>query len=123
MNRIPPYLSFLGMLLAPFVSIQRVMFLNVDFSAHIHLRTTRSYMILLMAAPVAMLMLLIMGHMDPNMQRARVAMSMRVAVFAAVVIGLRARVPIGDVQYIGAMVPHHSSAILKSSSADLQDRE
>jgi uncharacterized protein (DUF305 family) len=40
-----------------------------------------------------------------------------------VLVGLRTQTPIGDVQYMKAMIPHHSSAILVSKNANLKDPE
>lgn len=123
MNSNKSYLKFLGMLLISFVIMYGVMFLNVASIAHIHLSLTRTYMTLLMVTPMAVLMLLLMGHMYPNKQRNRLIMVTSIAVFVAALVGLRAQVPIGDVQYIKAMIPHHSSAILTSTAANLQDPE
>ncbi|CAN5701112.1 hypothetical protein BH10BAC2_BH10BAC2_15140 [soil metagenome] len=36
---------------------------------------------------------------------------------------LRTQTPIGDLQYMKAMIPHHSSAIMTSRNADIQDPE
>ncbi len=123
MEKNTPYLKFLGMLLVSFVIMYGVMFLNVASIAHIHLSITRAYMTALMVSLMAVLMLLMMGHMYPNKQRNRAIMITSIAVFAAALFGLRAQVPIGDVQYMKAMIPHHSSAILTSSAANLQDPE
>jgi len=46
-----------------------------------------------------------------------------VIVFITVLIFLRTQTFIGDRQYMKAMIPHHSSAILTSQEADLQDPE
>ncbi len=35
----------------------------------------------------------------------------------------RTQTPIGDVQYMKAMIPHHSSAILTSRNANITDPE
>lgn len=118
-----PYPKFLLTLAISFMIMYGVMFLNVASAAHIHLSLTRTYMTLLMVAPMAVLMLLMMGHMYPNKQRNRAIMITSIAVFAAALFGLRAQVPIGDVQYMEAMIPHHSSAILTSGAADLEDPE
>ncbi len=118
-----PYPKFLLMLAISFVIMYGVMFLNVASASHIHLSLTRTYMTLLMVSPMALLMLLMMGHMYPNKPRNRAIIITSVAVFAAALFGLRAQVPIGDVQYMEAMIPHHSSAILTSGAADLQDPE
>ncbi len=36
---------------------------------------------------------------------------------------LRTQTPISDVQWMKAMIPHHSSAIMTSSNADFKDAE
>jgi uncharacterized protein (DUF305 family) len=46
-----------------------------------------------------------------------------VAVFILVLTGLRSQTPIGEVQYMKAMIPHHSSAIMVSKHANIQDPE
>ena len=46
-----------------------------------------------------------------------------VVVFVLVLAGLRTQTPIGDVQYMKAMIPHHSSAILVSKHANIKDPE
>ncbi|MBZ0098873.1 MAG: hypothetical protein K8F30_07300, partial [Taibaiella sp.] len=53
------YLS-LGM---SFIIMYLVMFLNMDSSDHFYISLTRAYMALLMVAPMALLMLLLMGKM------------------------------------------------------------
>ncbi len=40
-----------------------------------------------------------------------------------VLTGLRTQTPIGDVQYMKAMIPHHSSAIMVSKNANFKDPE
>ncbi|MEO6135141.1 MAG: DUF305 domain-containing protein, partial [Ginsengibacter sp.] len=37
--------------------------------------------------------------------------------------GIRTQTPISDVQYMKAMIPHHSSAILTSENANIKDPE
>jgi len=49
-----------------FVLMYTVMFLNVDDVDHIYLSLTRTYMTLLMVAPMAILMLLVMPSMYPQ---------------------------------------------------------
>jgi uncharacterized protein (DUF305 family) len=46
-----------------------------------------------------------------------------VVLFGLVLTGLRTQTPIGDVQYMKAMIPHHSSAILVSKNANLNIRK
>lgn len=118
-----PYSKYLKMLCVSFVIMYTVMFLNVASLAHIHLSLTRTYMTLLMIAPMALMMVIMMGHMYPNKQLNRAIIITSIGVFVLALVGLRAQVPISDEQYMRAMIPHHSSAILTSSEADLKDPE
>lgn len=111
------------MLLVSFVIMYGVMFLNVAETNHIYISLTRTYMTLLMVAPMALLMLMLMGMMYPNKKKNRIIAISAVIVFAAALTGLRSQTPIGDVQYMKAMIPHHSSAILVSNNANLKDPE
>ncbi len=46
-----------------------------------------------------------------------------IVVFGLVLAGLRTQTPIGDVEYMKAMIPHHSSAIMVSKHANIKDPE
>ena len=116
-----PYRGFALMLGISFVVMYAVMFLNVDQFDHIYLSLTRTYMSLLMVSAMALVMLGLMRHMYPDMRLNRLIAGGSVAVFALVLTLLRAQIPVGDVQYMKAMIPHHSSAIMVSRSAELQD--
>ena len=99
------------------------MFLNVFELAHILLSTTRTYMTILMVAPMAVSMLLFMWDMYKNTKVNYTIISASVIVFFGCLYGLRTQTPIGDIQWMKAMIPHHSSAILTSSNATFQDPE
>lgn len=100
-----------------------VMFLNVDSAQHIYLSTTRLYMSLLMVAPMALLMLIMMPMMYPDKKINIIIYTASVTVFVLSLLLLRTQTPIGDRQYMKAMIPHHSSAVLTSKHANLQDPE
>lgn len=110
-------------LLISFVLMYAVMFLNMDRLEHYHNSVTRAYMAVLMVAPMALVMLLMMGKMYPNKKLNRVIMVAAVLVFSLFLIGLRTQTPVNDVQYMKAMIPHHSSAIMTSKHANISDPE
>lgn len=118
-----PYTNFLIMLTASFCIMYGVMFLNVDRPDHIYVSLTRTYMSLLMVAPMAILMILMMGKMYPFRRLNACIIGTCVLVFVLALAGLRTQTPIGDRQYMQAMIPHHSSAIMTSRHANLQDPE
>ena len=118
-----PYRGFALMLLVSFFVMYAVMFLNVDQADHIYLSLTRTYMSLLMVAAMALVMLGLMRHMYPDKRLNWLIAGSSVAAFALLLTLLRTQTPVSDVQYMKAMIPHHSSAIMVSRSANLQDPE
>lgn len=117
------YKKFSLLMFISFFIMYIVMFLNINSIAHYHTSITRIYMALLMVAPMAVVMLLMMGKMYPNKMLNIGIVAGAVIIFALVLTGLRTQTPIGDVQYMKAMIPHHSSAILVSKNANLKDPE
>lgn len=117
------YKQFGFMIGLSFCIMYAVMFLNVDRVDHIYLSLTRLYMSLLMVSPMALLMLAFMGKMYPNKK-----LNTAIAISSLVVFGLafsflRNQTFISDKQYMQAMIPHHSSAILTSRQATLTNPE
>ena len=110
-------------LLMSFVIMYIVMFLNVSEGNHIYLSLSRTYMALLMVSPMAIVMLLVMGKMYPDKKRNTIIIITSLIIFIVSLAALRTQTPVGDVQYMKAMIPHHSSAIMTSENARLQDPE
>lgn len=117
------YYKLFLMLAISFVIMYTVMFLNVFSISHVYLSITRTYMALLMIAPMAVLMMLMMRKMYDNKRLNKVIMGISIIVFISVLILLRTQSPVEDEQYMKAMISHHSSAILTSENADIQDPE
>ncbi|KOF01552.1 hypothetical protein OB69_16930 [Roseivirga seohaensis subsp. aquiponti] len=122
-QKLSPYLKFLFMMLVSFMMMYGIMFLNVAEIDHILLSTTRTYMSLLMVAPMAISMMLFMWGMYENKRLNTVIISGAAIVFIVVLTALRTQTPIKDVQYMKAMIPHHSSAIMVSENATFEDPE
>ena len=117
------YKKFGLMLLVSFIMMYAIMFLNVFELDHILLSTTRTYMALLMVAPMAISMLLFMWKMYENTKVNFAIIGVSIIVFIGCFYGLRNQTPISDIQWMKAMIPHHSSAILTSSNANFKDAE
>lgn len=117
------YKAFLGMLAISFVIMYSVMYLNVYKTAHIYLSATRLYMTLLMVSPMAIIMLLMMPGMYRNKKANNIIIVSGISVFILALVLLRTQTPITDTQYVKAMIPHHSSAILFSKEANIRDPE
>jgi uncharacterized protein (DUF305 family) len=80
-------------------------------------------MALLMVAPMAVVMMAMMGKMYPNRKTNMGTIITGIVVFIVTLIAVRTQTPISDVQYMKAMIPHHSSAILVSKEANIKDPE
>lgn len=117
------YMKFAAMLAISFVIMYSVMFLNVAEFDHIYLSVTRVYMTILMVAPMAVVMLLMMGGMYKNKKLNIGILAGSVLVFVVTLVFLREQTFIGDRQYMKAMIPHHSSAILTSENAAISNAE
>lgn len=99
------------------------MFLNVDSASHIYLSMTRFYMSLLMVTPMAVLMVASMRMMYKNRKLNAIIMLSGIGIFILAFVGLRQQTFISDKQFMRAMIPHHSSAIMTSKHAHLTDPE
>lgn len=117
------YPKFMGMLSISFLIMYTVMFLNVDSIDHVYLSLTRAYMSLLMVSAMALLMLGMMGKMYPDKRMNTLIIVGSISVFIATLSLLRTQTFVGDRQWMRAMIPHHSSAILTSRNATLTDPE
>lgn len=117
------YSKFFLMLAVSFFVMYGVMFLNVEKFDHVYTSLTRTYMTILMIAPMALLKMLFMWKMYTNKKLNYAIILGSVAVFVSTLILLRTQEPIGDKQWMEAMIPHHSSAIMTSSEATFTDPE
>lgn len=115
------YGKFMVMMTLSFLIMYATMFLNIDSPGHYHTSITRIYMALLMVAPMAVVMMVFMGKMYPNKKLNSIIIVAAITVFALTLAGLRTQTPINDVEYMKAMIPHHSSAIMVSKHANIQD--
>ncbi len=117
------YKMFSLMMALSFIIMYTVMFLNIIEIKHYHTSLTRMYMTLLMISAMAVVMMGMMGKMYLNKKTNIAIIVGGVAVFFITLFLLRSQTPIGDVQYMKAMIPHHSSAILTSERADIKNPE
>ena len=117
------YLRFALMMTVSFVVMYAVMFFNVDVFDHVMLSPTRTYMTLLMIMPMILIMMGFMWGMYKNKRLNYAIMGIAIVVGVGCWFGLRQQVFVEDVQWMKAMIPHHSSAIMVSEKAELKDPE
>lgn len=117
------YEKFSVMMAISFLIMYIVMFLNIDKLSHYHTSISRVYMALLMVASMGVVMMAMMGNMYPNRKTNTAIIIGSIFVFAVILTAFRTQTPVGDVQYMKAMISHHSSAILVSENANIVDPE
>ncbi|MBU1305900.1 MAG: DUF305 domain-containing protein [Alphaproteobacteria bacterium] len=115
------YARFATMIVTSTVVMFGLMYLNTFAFDHIFWSQTRGWMALLMGAVMAVIMLLFMLSMYKNRKLNIAILVGAVVIFSASLWLVRSQQTIGDVDYMKAMIPHHSIAILTSSRAHIKD--
>lgn len=100
-----------------------VMYVMIDDLGHFYVNLNNVYMTALMVAPMLIVMLLIMRAMYPNRRLNMGLIAGAVVLFAGFFVLVREQYPVGDVQFLRSMIPHHSGAILMCSQAQITDPE
>lgn len=117
------YKKFFLMILVSFIFMFGIMFLNIVEIDHFYISLNRVYMAVLMASFMAVIMMAMMYKMYPDKKKNNLIMIISAVIFSFTLAGIRTQTPIGDIQYMKGMIPHHSSAILTSENADIKDPE
>lgn len=115
------YWRFAGMIATSTLVMFGLMYLNTFLVTHVFFSETRAYMAVLMGGVMAIIMLVFMLSMYANR-----ALNAAIFIGAAVVITgslwlVRSQATVGDVNFMRAMIPHHSIAIMTSSRANIED--
>jgi hypothetical protein len=118
-----PYLRLALMALLSFLAMYLLMYAMVDRPANIFPNRNQAYMAALMAAPMVLIELAIMGKMYPGGTSNRVAIAASVAAFALSFVFIRQQTAIDDQEFLRSMIPHHAGAILMCQEASISDPE
>ncbi|MHB0842072.1 DUF305 domain-containing protein [Stutzerimonas nitrititolerans] len=115
------YWRFAAMIATSTVVMFGLMYLNTYAFEHVLWSETRVWMALLMGAVMAIIMLSFMLSMYQN-KRVNIAIYIgSVVVFALTLWLVRSQATVGDAEYMKAMIPHHSIAIMTSERAQITD--
>ncbi len=118
-----PYKQLAVMTLIHLAIMYVAMFAMINRGAYFYNNTNMLYMAVLMAAPVTLFMLISMRHMYPN-RKLNLGLIIGFAVLTLASYGaIRAQAGVGDRQFLRAMIPHHSGAILMCREAHITDQE
>ncbi len=115
------YWRFAAMIATSTVVMFGLMYLNTYAVEHIFWSETRAWMALLMGATMAFIMLAFMMGMYKNMRLNIAIFAGAIVVFAGSLWLVRSQVTVDDVDYMSAMIPHHSIAIMTSKRAQISD--
>lgn len=115
------YLRFILMVLTATLIMYGLMYSTIYSWDHLFFSEMRTYMALYMGGVMAVVMLLFMQHMYKN-KKVNVVIYALSALLIIVPFWLaRSQETIDDVDYMQAMIPHHSIAILTSERANIKD--
>jgi len=115
------YKNFFIMIGTSSVLMYLAMYLNTYAFDHIFFSEMRLYMNLLMTAIMAIVMLWFMRHMYKDERTNQYIVGGSIALFAVALFLVRSQTLVDDVDYMEAMIPHHSIAILTSERAQIED--
>ena len=115
------YWRFAAMIATSTLVMYGLMYLNTYAFEHVFWSETRAWMALLMGASMSIVML---GFMLGMYRRRLLNLAIfggSVAVFALSLWLVRSQATVDDVEYMTAMIPHHSIAIMTSERAQITD--
>lgn len=115
------YWRFAAMIATSTVIMFGLMYLNTYSLEHALWSETRMWMALLMGATMAVVMLLFMLSMYPNKGLNAGILVGAAAIFSLSLWFVRSQSTVNDVDYMKAMIPHHSIAIMTSERANISD--
>ena len=115
------YWRFAAMIATSTVVMYGLMYLNTYAYEHVFWSETRAWMALMMGACMAVIMLSFMLNMYKKRTVNLAIFGGAVAVFALSLWLVRGQATVDDVEYMKAMIPHHSIAILTSKRSQVSD--
>jgi hypothetical protein len=118
-----PYQHLIVMAALSLVSMYFLMYAMVDRPANVYGNLNQLFMAGLMTAPMILIELIVMRGMYRNRKRNAIIATISVAVGVLMFVFIRQQTAIADEQFLRAMIPHHSSAILMCERAQLRDEQ
>src|SRR5690554_4333839 len=117
------YTKFFLMLIYSAVSMYITMYFNTYEYNHVYFSWTRMYMTLIGIGGMAIIMFLFMQKMYTNKSKNAAIIVGSLILMSVSTFLVRQQMPVEDVRWMRAMIPHHSIAILTSKNADISDPE
>lgn len=115
------YWRFGAMVTTSTIIMYGVMYLNTYAFEHVFWSETRAWMALVMGAVMAVVMLSFMLNMYQKKGMNIAIYGGSVLLFIAALWLVRSQATVDDTEYMKAMIPHHSIAIMTSERAQITD--
>ena len=116
-----PYLMFAANLLASGIVMYFVMYTMIDSTAELYNNFNNVYMTLMMVTSMALFMLWMMPAMFPDRRMNVILNIVFAATFLLSLYAMRTQALVGNDQFLRAMIPHHSGAILMCEKSSITD--
>lgn len=106
-----------------FIAMYVLMYSMVNTFSDVIPSFNQFYMAGLMAAPMIVIEVLLMGMMYSNKKLNVLIVGTSIVLGVLFFVFIRQQTLIGDEQFLKSMIPHHSGAVLMCEKADIQDPE
>lgn len=117
------YKKLLIMTALSFIAMFVLMYAMVDTFANVVVNVNQFYMAGLMASPMLIIELLVMGAMYKNKKLNTVFIAGGTIGLVVFFLLIRYQVGVGDKQFLKSMIPHHAAAILMVKETPVSDPE
>ena len=115
------YVRFMAMIGTSTVVMFVLMYVNTYSIDHVTWSETRFWMAFVMGAAMMVVMMLFMWSMHKNKTKNFIILGVAAIVFAGALFLVRSQKTVEDTEYMQAMIPHHSIAIMTSERARIRD--
>ena len=117
------YWMFAANLALSAVIMYFVMYTMIDSVDDLYNNLNNVYMTMMMVSTMAILMLWMMSSMFADRRLNIILYAAFAAAFLLSLVGMRTQALVGDRQFLRAMIPHHSGAVLMCQRSDIRDPE
>ena len=115
------YWRFMAMVATSTAIMFGLMYLNTFELDHVFWSETRFWMMFVMGGMMMIVMLLFMWGMYRDTKKNVIILAVGAVVFAGALLLVRSQATVDDEEYMAAMIPHHSIAIMTSARANISD--
>jgi DUF305 family protein family protein len=117
------YRRLVVMLVLSLLSMYALMYAMVNTFANVYMNVNQFYMAGLMAAPMGLIELALMGAMYRDKTLNTIVAAGSLIALAVFWVLIRQQTAVSDRQFLRSMIPHHGSAILMCQEASIHDSE